>query len=88
MPTGASACCRSTATADGGPTVEVAHEACCANGRGLRGWVEGAREDLRLHRRLAAATPMDDSYRDSSFLLRGGHLAQFESWGGGTRGSR
>ena len=64
-----------------GPTVEVAHEALLREWDRLRGWVEGAREDLRAHRRLsAAAREWTDSGRDPSFLLRGNQLERYEAW--------
>jgi WD40 repeat protein/DNA-binding SARP family transcriptional activator len=63
------------------PTVEVAHEALLRSWPRLRGWVEGAREDVRMSRRLhIAAMEWIDAEREPSFLLRGGQLAQFESW--------
>jgi WD40 repeat protein/DNA-binding SARP family transcriptional activator len=63
------------------PTVEVAHEALLRSWPRLRGWVEGAREDVRMSRRLhVAAMEWIDEEREPSFLLRGGQLAQFESW--------
>ena len=65
----------------GTPTIEVAHEALLREWTRLRRWIDAAREDLRMHRRLlTAASDWADSDRDQSFLLRGGHLAQFESW--------
>jgi DNA-binding SARP family transcriptional activator/WD40 repeat protein len=65
----------------GKPTIEVAHEALLREWVRLRRWIDAAREDVRRHRRLlAAASEWADSDRDVSFLLRGGHLAQFESW--------
>ena len=65
----------------GTPTVEVAHEALLREWGRLRRWIDGAREDVRMHRRLAAAaTEWEESERDPSFLLRGEHLAQFDSW--------
>ncbi|PWU20186.1 MAG: hypothetical protein C5B48_12805, partial [Candidatus Rokuibacteriota bacterium] len=65
----------------GTPTIEVAHEALLRAWARLRGWIDGAREDVRMHRRLlSAASEWADSDRDQSFLLRGSHLAQFESW--------
>ena len=64
-----------------GPTVEVAHEALLREWDRLRGWVEGAREDLRAHRRLsAAAREWTDSGRDPSFLVRGSQLDRYEAW--------
>ncbi|HXJ65359.1 MAG TPA: BTAD domain-containing putative transcriptional regulator, partial [Actinomycetota bacterium] len=68
-----------------GPTVEVAHEALLREWGRLRGWVEGAREDLRMHRRLdSAAAEWTKSGEDSSFLLRGSRLGQFEAWAAAT----
>jgi hypothetical protein len=65
----------------GKPTIEVAHEALLREWERLRRWIDAAREDVRKHRRLlTAASEWADSDRDGSFLLRGGHLAQFESW--------
>jgi WD40 repeat protein len=64
-----------------GPTVEVAHEALLREWARLREWVERAREDLRMHRRLAAAAKeWVDANRDRSFLLRGSRLTHFDSW--------
>jgi WD40 repeat protein/DNA-binding SARP family transcriptional activator len=64
-----------------GPTVEVAHEALLREWTRLRGWIDGAREDVRMHRRLeAAAEEWVRADEDHSFLLRGGRLAQFEVW--------
>jgi WD40 repeat protein/DNA-binding SARP family transcriptional activator len=64
-----------------GPTVEVAHEALLREWGRLRGWVESAREDLRTHRRLAAAaTEWTAADQDPSFLLRGGRLQQLQAW--------
>jgi WD40 repeat protein/DNA-binding SARP family transcriptional activator len=64
-----------------GPTVEVAHEALLREWSRLRGWIDGAREDVRMHSRLdAAADEWVRSGEEQSFLLRGGRLAQFEAW--------
>jgi DNA-binding SARP family transcriptional activator/energy-coupling factor transporter ATP-binding protein EcfA2 len=66
-----------------GPTVEVAHEALLREWGRLRGWVEAAREDVRAHRRLAAAAAeWTEAERDPSFLLRGDRLVRFEVWAG------
>ena len=63
------------------PTVEVAHEALLRSWPRLRGWIEGAREDVRMSRRLhVAAMEWIDAEREPSFLLRGGQLGQFEAW--------
>lgn len=65
----------------GTPTVEVAHEALLGEWPRLRRWIDAARDDVRMHRRLVtAAAEWAHSDRDPSFLLRGSHLAQFESW--------
>ncbi len=65
----------------GKPTVEVAHESLLRVWGRLRDWIEAARDDVRMHRRLAVATTeWADADRDPSFLLRGAHLAQFETW--------
>jgi WD40 repeat protein/class 3 adenylate cyclase len=63
-----------------GPTVEVAHEALLREWARLRGWIEAARDDVRAHRRLAAAArEWVESDRDASFLLRGDRLRQLET---------
>ena len=60
----------------GTPTLEVAHEALLREWARLRRWIDAARDDVRMHRRLVtAAAEWADSGRDQSFLLRGGHLA-------------
>jgi WD40 repeat protein len=65
----------------GSATVEVAHEALLREWGRLRAWIDTARDSVRTHRTLAAAAAeWADSDRDASFLLRGGRLAQFESW--------
>ena len=65
----------------GRPTVEVAHESLLRVWGRLRSWIDAARDDVRMHRRLAVATTeWADGDRDPSFLLRGAHLAQFEDW--------
>jgi WD40 repeat protein/DNA-binding SARP family transcriptional activator len=63
------------------PTVEVAHEALLTAWGRLRGWIDAAREDLRTHRRLAAAVAdWTAAGQDASFLVRGNRLEQFEAW--------
>lgn len=63
------------------PTVEVAHEALTQGWGRLRGWIDGAREDIAMHRRLLASA---DEWRlaehDPSYLLRGSRLEDFERW--------
>jgi class 3 adenylate cyclase len=67
--------------ATGSPTVEVAHEALLREWGRLRGWLDAAREDLRIQRRLAvAAREWVDADRDPSFLATGSRLAAFEAW--------
>ena len=64
----------------GRPTVEVAHEALLREWLRLRRWIDSAREDLRMHRRLAAgAREWAEAGNDRSFLLRGSQLAQFDA---------
>ncbi len=63
------------------PTVEIAHEALLTAWQRLRGWIEGAREDLRQERRVArAAAEWRASERDPSFLMRGVRLEQVAAW--------
>jgi DNA-binding SARP family transcriptional activator/WD40 repeat protein len=63
------------------PTVEVAHEALLRSWPRLRGWVDAAREDVRMLRRLEdAAAEWERNGREPSYLLRGSRLDQFESW--------
>ena len=65
-----------------GPTVEVAHEALLREWDRLRGWIDAAREDLRIERRLAlAARDWRNSGGDVSFLVSGSRLEQFEALG-------
>ncbi|TML83337.1 MAG: hypothetical protein E6G09_08780, partial [Actinobacteria bacterium] len=67
------------------PTVEVAHEAILSQWDRLRTWIEERREDLLLHRRLVEAVEeWQEAQRNPEFLPRGGRLAQFETWAGGT----
>ena len=67
------------------PTVEVAHEALLGAWERLRRWIEDARDDVRMRRRLSdAAREWERSRREPSFLLAGSRLDQFESWGSAT----
>ena len=63
------------------PTVEIAHEALLDAWERLRGWIDEAREDLRMGRRLSeAAREWERSEQDPSFLLTGSRLDQSQSW--------
>jgi len=63
------------------PTVEIAHEALLDAWERLRGWIDEAREDLRMGRRLSeAAREWERSEQDPSFLLAGSRLDQSQSW--------
>jgi WD40 repeat protein len=69
-----------------GPTIEVAHEALLREWSRLRGWLDEARDDIRLQRQLAgAAQEWREGGQDASFLLRGSRLQQFEIWREDTR---
>ena len=64
-----------------GPMVEVAHEALIREWPRMQSWVDDQREDLLLERRLReAVADWEANNRDPSYLLRGGRLAQFETW--------
>lgn len=63
------------------PTVEVAHEALIREWARLRSWLDNSRDDVRTQRRLsAAAKEWGNADRDSSYLLTGFRLTQFEEW--------
>jgi serine/threonine protein kinase/WD40 repeat protein/DNA-binding XRE family transcriptional regulator len=63
------------------PTVEVAHEALLREWSRLHNWLDESREDVRNQRVIAHATvEWLAAGRDSSFLLRGTRLDQFEDW--------
>jgi WD40 repeat protein/class 3 adenylate cyclase len=67
----------------GAPTIEVAHEALMREWARFRRWIDSGREEVRLHRRLAAAArEWEEAGRESSYLLRGSNLAQFEALAG------
>jgi len=64
-----------------GPTVEVAHEALLGEWRRLREWLDQSRADIRMQRVLGNATAdWLEGSEESSYLLRGSRLAQFEVW--------
>jgi WD40 repeat protein/class 3 adenylate cyclase len=65
----------------GHPTIELAHEAMLTAWSRLHRWIDDAREDLRLERRLsAAAGDWIEAGKDPSFLLAGARLDQIETW--------
>ena len=67
------------------PTVEVAHEAFLGEWERLRGWIDRAREDVQMRRRLSeAARDWGHSGLEPSFLLTGSRLDQFRAWGSDT----
>ena len=67
--------------ATGHTTVEVAHEALLAEWPRLRGWLDDAREDLRLHATLATqVAEWENSDRSPDYLLSGARLEQYEGW--------
>ncbi len=67
----------------GASTVDIAHEALLVEWGRLREWIDGAREEVRAHRRLTVrAAEWAESAHDPSFLLRGTELARFEAWAG------
>ncbi len=69
----------------GEPVVEVAHEALLARWPRLAAWIEGAREDLWMRGRLAAAAAeWTGAGRDTAYLLAGSRLELFSSWSGST----
>ena len=56
----------------GTPTIEVAHEALLREWARLRRWIDAAREDIRVHRRLsAAARDWHESNSDEAFSSAG-----------------
>jgi WD40 repeat protein/class 3 adenylate cyclase len=65
----------------GHPTIELAHEAMLTAWPRLHRWIDDAREDLRLERRLsAAAGDWIEAGKDPSFLLAGSRLDQIAAW--------
>ncbi|MYZ36742.1 helix-turn-helix domain-containing protein, partial [Streptomyces sp. SID4917] len=60
-------------------TVDLAHEALLTGWPRLHGWIEDARDRLRLHRRLTDdATAWAETNQDPSALYRGNRLAAAE----------
>lgn len=69
----------------GAPTIELAHEAMLTAWPRLNRWIDAAREELRIERRVAAAArEWVESDRDRSFLLGGLRLEQAEAWRSGS----
>jgi DNA-binding SARP family transcriptional activator/ABC-type glycerol-3-phosphate transport system substrate-binding protein len=69
----------------GEAVVEVAHEALLVRWPRLAAWIEGAREDLWMRGRLAAAAAeWTGAGRDAGYLLAGSRLELFGSWAGST----
>lgn len=63
------------------PTAEIAHEALTHEWGRLRGWIDGAGEDIAMHRRLrAAADEWRLSDHDPSYLLHGSRLDDVQQW--------
>ena len=64
-----------------GATVEVAHEALIRQWDRLREWLDESREDVRLERQLLhAAEEWEAAGKDSSYLMQGTRLQQFQEW--------
>jgi WD40 repeat protein/DNA-binding SARP family transcriptional activator len=62
-------------------TVEVAHESLLRVWDRVRSWTDAARDDLRVERRVAAATrDWLAADREPSFLLTGARLEQVDAW--------
>ncbi len=67
------------------PTIEVAHEALLREWTRLREWLNESRADVRMQRQLAvAANDWQNGKQDSSFLLSGARLEQFDGWSANT----
>jgi WD40 repeat protein len=64
-----------------GATIEVAHEALLREWTRLREWLTESRSDVRTQRQLSTAVrEWNHGQRDSSFLMTGSRLEQFEDW--------
>ena len=63
------------------PTVEISHEALLTEWTRLRDWIDGARHDVRMQRRLAEAMrEWVGAERADTYLFRGGLLEQMTGW--------
>jgi DNA-binding SARP family transcriptional activator/ABC-type glycerol-3-phosphate transport system substrate-binding protein/tRNA A-37 threonylcarbamoyl transferase component Bud32/energy-coupling factor transporter ATP-binding protein EcfA2 len=63
------------------PTVEISHEALLTEWARLRDWIDGARNDVRMQRRLAEAMrEWVAAERADDYLMRGGLLDQVAGW--------
>ena len=68
------------------PTVEVAHEAILREWDRLRGWINDSRTELRLQLQLAGLViEWHKANEETSYLLHGARLEQFEAWAESTR---
>ena len=65
----------------GEATVALAHEALLREWPRLRGWVDEACDDLRLHAALATqVADWEDAGRDEDYLITGSRLARYDDW--------
>ena len=63
------------------PTVEISHEALLTEWTRLRSWIDGARHDVRVQRRLAEAMrEWIAADRADNYLLRGGLIEEVHGW--------
>jgi WD40 repeat protein len=63
------------------PTVEVAHEAILREWERLRQWLNESRTEIRLQQQLNhMASEWRNARQDTSFLMHGSRLEQFEAW--------
>src|SRR5262249_47394640 len=63
------------------PTVEVAHEAILREWERLRRWLNDSREDIKQQRQMSAmAGEWEKANQETSFLVHGSRLEQFERW--------
>jgi WD40 repeat protein len=68
-----------------GATIEVAHEALLHEWTRLREWLNESRADVRIQRQLAnAMQEWNNAGQDTSFLMTGSRLEQFEGWSANT----